>query len=349
MLKVQPWAAGGLNRWLNPWFSDPSAKAGLSGQRRLLRAAVISCRNLLLLVVAVVAISLVGGMLPAYVLIGAGMTATSGVYWQMRARDRRGEAVSPALSLGLFAAVFLTMAYVRSLADQVGFHARYAYVIDLDRALFFGTVPTVWLQEQLHAAGRVTPLDVYTSVIYFSYFTLPVLAAVALWHLRPAALRLYLVATVATILVGSAWFTLLPTAPPWLAGLDGYLPPLTRIAPAVMNTVRPGFYEQGYETVGINEVAAFPSYHMAQTVLVALAAWTFSRRLRILAVVYVLSMGFSLVYLAEHYVSDVLAGVVLALAAWAAALRLSPAIGRFEGQDDLSLAAAEPEAIGRAA
>jgi hypothetical protein len=116
----------------------------------------------------------------------------AGVYWQVLKKDRRGQEVSPPLFLGLFGAVFVLLGYLWSLADQAGFQARYDYVIALDKALAVGQVPTVWLQEHLYSAGRVSPLDVYSSVIYFSYFIVPFVAAVALWHLRPLGFRLYL-------------------------------------------------------------------------------------------------------------------------------------------------------------
>src|SRR3989304_5408643 len=135
-------------------------------------------------------------------------------------------------------------------------------------------------------SGSVSLLDVVLSIVYFSYFTVPLLVAVALWHLNPRGLRLYLTATILMILVGDAWFTLLPTAPPWLAGQDGHLPQLARIAPQVMNHVRPGCDEQGYRAVGVNDVAPFPSYHTAQTLLVALIAGRYSHRLGNAALVY---------------------------------------------------------------
>ena len=341
MLKVQPWAASDLNRWLNPWFSNPYAKAGLSGSGRLLRATLISARNLVFLLAAIAGLASVGKVLPAYVLIAAGLTATGTLAWQIRARDRREQEVSPALLLALFALVFAVMAAVRSMADQAGFDARYAYVIDLDESLFGGVVPSVWLQEHLHSAGSVSLLDAFASFVYFSYFTVPLLVAVALWHLNPRALRLYLSATILIIIAGNAWFTLLPTAPPWLAGQEGYLPQLARIAPEVMNHVRPGFYEQGYQAVGINEVAAFPSYHTAQTLLVALVGWRYRRWLGVAGLAYTVAMGFSLVYLGEHYVADVLAGVALAAVAWAAALRLMPAASRRGELVEAPAAAAE--------
>lgn len=328
MLKAQARAASDLNRWLNPWFSDPEAKAGLSGGRRLLRAALISGRNLAFTVGAIVGLSLAGSALPAPALIVAGLTATGTLAWQIRARDGRGEEVSQGLLLAAFALVFAVMAAVRSLADEAGFTPHYEYVIHLDERLL-GVVPSVWLQEQLHTAGSVSLLDAALSAVYFSYFTVPLLVAVALWFSDARGLRLYLTATVIIIIAGNAVFTLLPTAPPWLAAQEGYLPALSRIAPEAMNHVRPGFYEQGYQAVGINDVAAMPSYHTAQTLLVALVAWRWRRWAGATGLFYTATMAFSLVYLGEHYVADVLAGLSLAAVAWAAARRLTPsAAGR---------------------
>jgi membrane-associated phospholipid phosphatase len=349
MLKAQAGVLPGLNRWLNPWFSDPAALEGLTPPRRLLRALFVSARNLLFLAGGLLAVMAAAGLLPAFVVIPAGIGTISYLCWRIRLRDRAGEEVSAARLLLLFALVIMMLAYLRSMADEAGVNPRYEYVIDLDKALF-GTVPTVWLQDRLYAAGRITPLDAFTSVIYFSYFTVPLIAGVILWHEKPRGLRLFVTATLVTILIGSPVFMLVPTAPPWLAGLNDYLPAVSRIAPEVMNTVRPGFYDQGYQAVGINDVAAFPSYHTAQTLLVAFIAWRYSRRLGLIGAGYSLLMGFSLVYLGEHYVSDVLAGVGVAFVAWAVALRLTPArLKVLEGQTAAPLQPAEAPASPRAA
>jgi membrane-associated phospholipid phosphatase len=332
MQKAQAWGSIDLNRCLNPLFSNPRAKIGLSPARRLIRATLVSSRNAVYLLAATTAMAHLEAFLPVYAFILLALTATAGVYWQILSRDRRGQEVSPALFLALFALVFVLLAYLRSLADQAGFKARYDYVIGLDKALLGGEVPTVWLQKHLYSVGRISPLDIYCSVIYFSYFTVPFVAAVALWHLRPFGFRLYLSATLVAMCLSDAWFTLVPTAPPWLAGLDGHLPHLTRISAVVMETVRPGFYERGYQVVGINDVASFPSLHMAQVLLVVLASWRYDRRLRILGSVYAASMGFSLVYLAEHYASDILVGVLLAGFSWAVAVRLTPSIRQAQGK-----------------
>jgi membrane-associated phospholipid phosphatase len=336
MQKAQAWGSIDLNRCLNPLFSDPRARIGLSRPRRLIRATILGSRNIVYLVGAMAVINGLAWLLPVYAFILLALAATVYVYWQVLDRDRRGQAVSPALLLAVFALVFVLLAYLRSLADQAGFQARYDYVIGLDKVLFGGEVPTVWLQEHLYSVGRVSPLDIYCSVIYYSYFIVPFVAAVALWHLRPFGFRLYLSATLVTMCLSAAWFTLVPTAPPWLAGLDGHLPQLTRIAAVVVDNVRPGFYERNYQVAGINDVAALPSLHVTQTLLVVLAGWRCGRWMRILGPVYIASMGFGLVYLGEHYVSDVLAGLLLGGFSWAVAVRLTPSMRRAQEVDLLA-------------
>jgi membrane-associated phospholipid phosphatase len=338
MQKVQPWASIDLNRWLNPSFSDPNANIGLTPLRRCIRATLISSRNAVYFVAAMVAIRHLKELLPVYAFIFLALMATVGAYWQVLKRDRRDQKVSPGLLLVVFGLVFVLLAYFRSLADQAGFQARYDYVIGLDKALLGGNVPTVWLQQHLYSAGRTSPLDIYCTVVYLSYFTVPFVAGVALWHLRPRGFRLYLSASLVTMFLSAVWFTLVPTAPPWLAGIDGHLPQLTRIAALVIDNVRPGFYEHNYQVVGINDVAALPSLHIAQTTLVVLASWRYGRRLRILGSVYVASMGFSLVYLAEHYVSDILAGLLLGGFSWAVALRLTPSMCQAHEEHPLAAA-----------
>jgi membrane-associated phospholipid phosphatase len=57
---------------------------------------------------------------------------------------------------------------------------------------------------------------------------------------------------------------------------------------------------------------------------VALVASRFGRRPAIGGALYLAAMGFSLVYLGEHYASDVFAGIALGSFAWFAALKLTP-------------------------
>ena len=112
---------------------------------------------------------------------------------------------------------------------------------------------------------------------------------------------------------------LVPTAPPWLAAQHGDIASVHRI---FQDMVGSGAHSSAGSAVGQNDVAAMPSLHMAITVVIALFAWRCDRRLGVLGAVYAASMGFALVYLGEHYVVDVLAGIVFAAGAWVVALRL---------------------------
>src|SRR5262249_9807308 len=111
---------------------------------------------------------------------------------------------------------------------------------------------------------------------------------------------------------------------PWLASVDGHLPQVARIVPLVLDRVHKGWYAQGYEVVGVNNVASFPSYHTAESMLVVLAMMRYSRRLRWVGVWYISSMGFCLVYLGEHYLIDVLMGIAVATGSWYLAVKLLP-------------------------
>jgi membrane-associated phospholipid phosphatase len=75
-------------------------------------------------------------------------------------------------------------------------------------------------------------------------------------------------------------------------------------------------YRQLHGTMaGPNPVASVPSIHMALTFLVLLAVRDIAPRLTWPLVGYNLAMAFSLVYLGEHYVFDLLVGVLVATVA----------------------------------
>jgi membrane-associated phospholipid phosphatase len=57
---------------------------------------------------------------------------------------------------------------------------------------------------------------------------------------------------------------------------------------------------------------------MAITFLIAFVAWRHHPAIGVLGWLYAASMAFALVYLGEHYVADLLAGLVVAAMAWRA-------------------------------
>jgi membrane-associated phospholipid phosphatase len=211
--------------------------------------------------------------------------------------------------------------HLRTLADRTFIPVRFEYVIDLDRLLFLGHVPTIWLQERLYDFGNPSALDLLMLVAYVSYFPVPYLLAVALWFWNREQFPLYIVGVLFTYYLGLVIYYLVPTAPPWLASFEGYLPDVYRIPQDIFTDFDELAYEQGHRVVGENDVAAMPSLHFATTVIVALMLWRLHWIARYFGAIYAGLMGFSLVYLGEHYATDVIAGAVVAAVAWWAAIR----------------------------
>ena len=212
-----------------------------------------------------------------------------------------------------YVGAFIAFIELRAVADDAGMPVQFDYVADADRALFGGTLPTVWLQDHL----ADTPVLGWAMLaVYVSYYVAPHLVALLIAGRSSPLFRRYAIAVVGVAYVGLLVCALVPTAPPWMAAGQGRIEPASRIVPELMNSADAELYAQGSELVGLNPVAAFPSLHTAFTALLVLAAWRARRGLRPLAAAYTAVMGFALVYLGEHYVIDVAAGVAFAVAVW---------------------------------
>ena len=212
---------------------------------------------------------------------------------------------------------FALFAQLRAYGDQTGIAHSYAYVASMDGV--FGANPTAWLQARLFVPDHFGPLDYATSAVYVSYFVVLHVVAFYLWSRRRELFGLYAGAMLLCFYTGLLACFIVPTAPPWLAAQHGDIAGVHRV---FQDMVGSGAHSSAGAAVGQNDVAAMPSLHMAITVVVALFAWSQDRRLGLLGAVYAAGMGFSLVYLGEHYVADVLAGVVFAAGSWLAAVRL---------------------------
>jgi membrane-associated phospholipid phosphatase len=212
---------------------------------------------------------------------------------------------------------FALFAQLRAFGDETGIAHSYTYVISADAV--FGANPSAWLQDHLYSAGSYGLLDYGTAVVYVSYFVVLHIVAFYLWSRRRELFGLYAGALLLCFYTGLLASFLLPTAPPWLASQHGDIGNVARIFQEMVGT---GTHSSAGAAVGQNDVAAMPSLHMAITVVVAIFTWHCNRRLGVLGAVYAASMGFTLVYMGEHYVVDVLAGVAFAAGSWVVALRL---------------------------
>jgi membrane-associated phospholipid phosphatase len=249
--------------------------------------------------------------------------------------DLRGYARGVFLEWLPFIAILVAYDSLRgSAAHTFGVH--YLPQLQVDRALFGGTTPTVTLQHWLWH-GHVVFYDVIFWAVYLTHFFATPLVAAVLWKLDRPRFRKFAVLVATLSFAGLITYALYPAAPPWMASRAHLMSPITRITPAVWPYL--GLHSAGSVIEGgysyANNVAAVPSLHAAFSLLIAITLWPRKRKsLRPLVALYPLAMAFSLVYAGEHYFSDILLGWIYtiatvlagrALLAWWAARRPQPA------------------------
>ena len=202
------------------------------------------------------------------------------------------------------------------------------YPIEVDRALF-GKPPTVVLQRALARPGRPTPLDFGLVFVHWAWFLQP--HAVAAWILWRHPDRFPRAATMicAVFDLGLIGYAAVPTAPPWWAaeqGLGGT--GMRRIMADVGERVWGSLWPALYRFFGGNPLAAMPSLHFGTSVMAASVLDDFGFMPGLLGWGYASALGFALVYLGEHYVVDLAAGLALAAAVRAGAPLAAPAAPR---------------------
>jgi len=219
------------------------------------------------------------------------------------------------------AAILFAYDFLRGSADEL-FTAHVRPQLRADELLFDGHVPTVWLQQRLwDGAATIDWLDYAAWVVYLTHFFATLTVAAGLWLFARPLFRPYAAMVALLAVAGFATYALFPAAPPWLASQEGELAPTQRIVRFVSADAPISFFGPLWEHGAryANDVAAVPSLHAGYALLIALFFWSrVGRLLRVGLAAYTLAMGFSLVYTAEHYVSDVLLGWLYAAAAFAA-------------------------------
>jgi hypothetical protein len=191
------------------------------------------------------------------------------------------------------------------------------YPVAVDRFIGRGTPPTLRLQRRLGTPGSFARWEKALVWSHWLWFMFPHGTALyLLLHHRdrfPAgAAKIY-----ATFDLGLIGYWAVPTAPPWYAaqqGLmeDGRTPEVRRM----MVEYGEQFWRSGwtplYGVLGGNPLAAMPSLHFATSVTAAHVLASTGRTAGIFGWSYALTLGVALVYLGEHYVVDLLAGLALA-------------------------------------
>lgn len=214
--------------------------------------------------------------------------------------------------------LFLLVSYdfLRSLVGALTPRVDYFAAIRFDEKIF-GVLPTNSLQHLLFHPPHLSWYDYLATVLYFLHFAAPLAFAFLLWLHNKNYFRRFVSGLL--ILSYTAWFTyvIFPAAPPWLAEKQGFIHGISKILDYTLVTF-PTQLELPtvYTTFNPNPVAAIPSLHAAYVFLIFLYALRFFKTRGLFFFLYVLAVWWAIVYLGEHYVFDIVMGIIYALASY---------------------------------
>lgn len=202
--------------------------------------------------------------------------------------------------------------------ERLRARVRVCYPIAVDRALGLGELPGLRLQRALARPGEIRRIDEVLVWCHWVWFAVPHGSVAYVLLRRPDLFTKAAVSVYAVFDIGLLGYWGLPTAPPWYASKVGAIPSTRREDPALRRMMiehGAAFWKerwgQLYDVLAGNPLAAMPSLHFATSVMAAhqlrraglipgAVGWT-----------YAMTLGFALVYLGEHYVVDLLAGLAL--------------------------------------
>ncbi len=191
---------------------------------------------------------------------------------------------------------------------------RIRYPVRVDRAIGAGRLPNSRLQQALMRPNEpITPLDRALTFAHWAWFIEP--HASLLFILVRDEARFVRAARqmAAAFDLGCAAYIAFPTAPPWWAAEHGYTgdDQVHRRMIDVGEEVWGRAWPKLYNSVDGNPWAAMPSLHFGASVLTAILLSETSPRAAVAGWTYAGVLGFALVYLGEHYVIDLIAGLGL--------------------------------------
>lgn len=211
-----------------------------------------------------------------------------------------------------FLFILLSYDFLRGFADNLNQRVHFEGLIQAE-FFIFGSIPTIELQKALYKPS-LSLIDFIAAIFYFLHFALPLVFAYILWIYNRNHFKQFVIGIL--LLSYAAFFTFLifPAAPPWLASNEGYLPKVVKIMDQVLEAF-PDKWDLPtiYHSFNPNPVAAMPSLHGAYPFLILLFSIQFFKLKGLIFLPYVLLVWFSLVYLGEHYVIDIIAGSIYAV------------------------------------
>ncbi|MBP9183053.1 MAG: phosphatase PAP2 family protein [Fuscovulum sp.] len=284
------------------------------------------------------------GMLPIMVYFGLGLR-----FWHMQRVARpanraawlkadlaavvtdRDRLADTALALGLVVVFLAAFAQTKGLITAIQPFAWDPALAAADRALHFGLAPGAALQAVLgHPLVLTLVTGAYNFWLSLTMFVL-FFACFARTD-RLARMQFLLAFVLAWMLGGNVLATLFSSAGPVYVerlGLGSEFAPLmaaladhAAVAPVSVLPVQDWLWGLYVQPDGLKGISAFPSVHVATSVLMALYGFRLGRAAGWTLAGFATVIGLGSVLLAWHYAVDGYAGALVAVACWAVAGRL---------------------------
>lgn len=219
--------------------------------------------------------------------------------------------------LAPFVGLLLVYEMFRGFADKLNTRVEFMWMVDVDRWMFGGTLPTTNLQKALWN-GQVQWYDFFLYSFYVLHFVLPVSLALLIWRYREKIYWRYITSFLILCFAGFLTYLAFPAAPPWMASDLGKIEPITRISSDVWFALGIEDFPSVYSKISPNPVAAVPSLHAGFATLFSIWVFVLFRwRWGLVSLVYPFSIYFGTVYQGEHYAIDEILGAFYAVFAYA--------------------------------
>ncbi len=234
-------------------------------------------------------------------------------------------------------AVALAYELIRGYRVALAAMVHVAGIVAIERDLLGGNLATGILQSALHPMHGVDPIAVGATIIYVLHVPLPIAVAGFLWVRRRSVFYDYVAAMVVLSMAAFITYLLLPVAPPWWAAAHGFVPgpnghpAITYLQPAAFAGLADSaglngaaIFSIAFGNISPDQIASFPSIHAAYPFLAFLVARRVLGRSRWIVLAYAVAAWFSIVYLGDHYLVDVIAGIAYAAGSYWAVVRGLP-------------------------
>lgn len=189
------------------------------------------------------------------------------------------------------------------------------YPIRTDRLLGLGALPNSRLQRAIGRLPRARVVDHFLTWAHWLWFFEPYVALAVILARHPERFPRAARQLAGVFDIGCSVYFAVPTAPPWWASEQGLTgEEVRRIMVEVGEDTWGSAWPKMYDALGGNPWAAMPSLHFATSLTAALALSEAGKVEGAFGWAYASTLGFALVYLGEHYVTDLLAGAALVAA-----------------------------------